>query len=72
MAIWCLRNFDEQTHEKAAGCPHLLLVDGHSSHYTVEFIKYAREANIIVLCYPSHTTHVLQGLDVVTFAILKR
>lgn len=27
---------------------------------------------ILVLCYPSHTTHVLQGLDVVIFAILKR
>ena len=72
MAVWWLRNFDEQTREKAAGRPRLLLVDGHSSHYTVEFIKYAREANIIVLCYPSHTTHVLQGLDVVAFAILKR
>ena len=27
---------------------------------------------ISVLCYPSHTTHVLQGLGVVVFAILKR
>jgi hypothetical protein len=25
-----------------------------------------------VLCYPAHTTHLLQGLDVVVFAILKR
>ena len=27
---------------------------------------------ILVLCYPSHTTHILQGLNVVMFAILKR
>lgn len=25
-----------------------------------------------MVCYPAHTTHVLQGLDVVVFAILKR
>ena len=71
MLTWWLRNFDEQMCKKATGHPRLLLVDGHSSHYTVEFIKYAREVNIIVLCYPSHTAHVLQGLDVVAFAILK-
>ena len=71
MAIWWLKNFDEQTHEKAAGHPRLLLVDGHNSHYTIEFIHYARDVNIVTLCYPSHTTHVLQGLDVVAFGILK-
>ena len=27
---------------------------------------------ILVLCYPSHTTHILQGLGVGIFAILKR
>lgn len=27
---------------------------------------------ILVLCYPSHTTHILQGLNVVMFAIIKR
>lgn len=27
---------------------------------------------ILVLCYPSHTTHILQGLNVVVFAIIKR
>ena len=28
--------------------------------------------NIHVLCYPSHTTHVFQGLDVICFGLLKR
>jgi DDE superfamily endonuclease len=27
---------------------------------------------LIVLCYPSHSTHVYQGLDVVIFSVLKR
>lgn len=50
----------------------MLIVDGHNSHYTVDFLTYAQEHNIIVLAYPPHCTHALQGLDVVLFAILKR
>ncbi|KZP17144.1 hypothetical protein FIBSPDRAFT_747696, partial [Athelia psychrophila] len=46
--------------------------DGHNSHYTREFLRYAREHNILVLCYPAHTTHLYQGLDVVVFSVLKR
>ncbi|KAI5821518.1 DDE-domain-containing protein, partial [Schizophyllum commune Tattone D] len=67
-----IKDFDNQTKAKAAGRPHLLLVDGHNSHYTRAFLSYAREANIRVLCYPAHTTHVLQGLDVVIFSSLKK
>jgi hypothetical protein len=67
-----LRTFNECTGEKAAGHHHLLVVDGHNSHYSLDFISYAREHKIVVLCYPAHTTHVLQGLDVVIFALLKR
>lgn len=26
---------------------------------------------IVVLCYPVHTTHIYQGLDVIIFAVLK-
>ncbi|SJK99862.1 uncharacterized protein ARMOST_03173 [Armillaria ostoyae] len=67
-----IKIFDEQTKTKAAGRYHLLLVDGHNSHYTHEFLRYACTHEIIVLCYPSHATHVYQGLDVVVFSVLKR
>jgi DDE superfamily endonuclease len=46
-------------------------VDGHNSHYTKEFLDYAREHHIHVLCYPAHTTHVYQGLDVGVFGVVK-
>jgi hypothetical protein len=36
------------------------------------FIEYAVAKNIVVLCYPPHCTHVLQGLDVVAFAAFKK
>ena len=43
----------------------------HNSHYTQGFLEYVHTHKILVLCYPAHTTHVLQGLDVVVFAIVK-
>lgn len=46
-------------------------MDGHSSHHTPELLQFARENNIIVLGYPPHCTHALQGLDVVCFAQMK-
>jgi hypothetical protein len=69
-AEW-IKHFHEQTKRKARGRYRLLLVDGHNSHFTYEFLVFARSKRIIVLCYPSHMTHVLQGLDVVVFSPLK-
>ncbi|KDR65049.1 hypothetical protein GALMADRAFT_82338, partial [Galerina marginata CBS 339.88] len=68
---WLEQVFDAETKEKAAGQTRVLLLDGHSSHYTLDFIDYARENNIILLGYPAHCTHALQGLDVVCFAKMK-
>jgi hypothetical protein len=36
------------------------------------FLEYAHKNKIVVLCYPSHSTHIYQGLDVVIFSVLKR
>ena len=67
-----LQDWDKQTKVKAGKRTRLLIMDGHSSHYTLGFLEYARDNNIVVLCYPSHSTHVYQGLDVVIFSVLKR
>ena len=60
-----------ETAAKANGQYRLLLVDGHNSHYTHGFLEYARTHQILVACYPAHTTHVLQGLNVAVFATVK-
>jgi hypothetical protein len=65
------KDFDAQTKEKAGGHTRVVLMDGHSSHYTLELLEYARDSNIVILGYPPHCTHVLQGLDVVCFAKMK-
>ncbi|TFY67238.1 hypothetical protein EVJ58_g1758 [Rhodofomes roseus] len=67
-----IEDFDKRTKEKAAGRRRLLLVDGHNSHYTRAFLEYARLHTISVICYPSHSTHIYQGLDVIIFSVLKR
>ena len=72
IGIAWLEDWDKLTSAKAAGRYRLLIVDGHSSHYTMGFLDHARNHKIIVLCYLSHSTHVYQGLDIVIFSILKR
>ncbi|KAF7372315.1 hypothetical protein MVEN_00091700 [Mycena venus] len=69
--LWLTKVFDPATKAEANGPPRVLLLDGHSSHYTEKFINFARANNIILLGYPPHCTHALQGLDVVCFAKMK-
>ena len=72
LAVLWLTHFEKHTAKKANGHARLLVVDGHNSHYSFEFLDYARSHKIHVLCYPAHTTHVYQGLDVVVFSVLKQ
>jgi hypothetical protein len=67
-----IENFDKETRAKAKGRQCLLLVDGHNSHYTLGFLNYARAHRIEVVGYPSHSTHIYQGLDVIIFAPMKK
>ena len=64
--------FDPLTKDKAQGWARVLILDGHSSHFTLDFLNYARDNNIIVLGYPPHCTHALHGLDVVCFGKMKQ
>jgi hypothetical protein len=47
-------------------------MDGHSSHNTIEFRNYCSDNNIITLCIPPHSSHLLQPLDMGCFGPLKR
>ncbi|THU90679.1 DDE-domain-containing protein, partial [Dendrothele bispora CBS 962.96] len=68
---WIKTQFDPQTREKAQSRRRVLLMDGHSSHFTEPVIQFALTYDIIVMGYPPHCTHALQGLDVVCFAKMK-
>ena len=49
----------------------LLILDGHSSHATASFDHFCMERRIIPLYMPSHSSHLLQPLDISCFAPLK-
>ena len=66
-ADWLLKLFIKNIPETH---PVLLLLDGHSSHYTRKAIKIAAE-NDIVLFLPPNATHMAQLLDVSFFRSLK-
>ena len=50
---------------------HLLIVDGHNSHVTLEVVKKSMEVGLDLVTLPSHTSHRLQPLDVSVFAPFK-
>jgi len=51
--------------------PHVVILDGHRSHKTLDAVNYAREHGIHLLTLPPHSTHKLQPLDVAFFKSLK-
>jgi len=69
-SAWLKSDFDPATRDKAAGQYRLLILDGHNSHCTFKFCKYAADNKIIIICLPSHTTHALQPCDVGAFGPL--
>jgi hypothetical protein len=46
---------------------HLIILDGHCSHKSIEVIDLARSNGIDILVLPPHTTHRLQPLDTVFY-----
>jgi hypothetical protein len=67
---WMERVFDPITKPKARRDKRLLVLDGHGSHINMKFLNWCESHSIIVACYPPHTTHRLQPLDVSLFAPL--
>jgi len=51
--------------------PLFLILDGHTSHTSYEVIKAARDNNVELIRLPSHSTHMLQPLDLSVFGPLK-
>ena len=64
---WLQQVFQRYTSKKARRRYRLLLVDGHGSHLTEEFLEYCHRQKILLAVYPPHSTHTLQPLDVVMF-----
>jgi hypothetical protein len=72
IAVNWLHHFNHHTKARTQGSYRLLILDGHNSHTSYEFVKYCEEEKIIALCLPPHSTHLLQPLDVGIFGPLAK
>jgi DDE superfamily endonuclease len=70
--IWLKKHFNIEIIKRLYSEYCLFILDGHESHCTLEFIKYAVEKKILLLILPPHTTHILQPLDVAIFQPLAK
>ena len=68
---WLKRVFEPSTRNKANGNYRIIILDGHHSHLTPEFMEYCTEHRIIVLCLPAHTSHMTQPMDIAVFSPVK-
>ena len=67
----------ERLFQHYAGCSDtedgrvVLLIDGSKTHLTAEVLATATQLGVFLICFPSHSTDVVQPLDVSIFAPLK-
>jgi len=57
--IWLEQVFDRCTREKAGRSYRLLIVDGHRSHVTMDFLNYCDRHRILVAVFPPYSTYTL-------------
>lgn len=69
---WLQKVFILATNGRTRGGYRLLILDSHGSHLTPEFDITCKENNIIAICMPAHSSHLLQPLDIGCFSPLKR
>ncbi|CBF76072.1 hypothetical protein AN3478.2 [Aspergillus nidulans FGSC A4] len=69
---WLQKQFIPSTEHRTRGRYQLLVLNSHGSHLTPEFDQICTDHNIIPLCMPAHSSHLLQPLDIGCFAVLKR
>ncbi|KAM6514320.1 hypothetical protein FALCPG4_18908 [Fusarium falciforme] len=67
-----VRHFDKHTKPRTTGEYRLLILDSHESHLSVDFGLYCGKNKIVTFCMPSHSSHILQSLDVGCFGPLKQ
>jgi hypothetical protein len=58
--------------QKIPGNTHILLLDGHGQHKTFQAVEICLLNNIVLICLPTHSSHILQPLYVGVFCHVKK
>jgi len=69
---WLQNTFIPARNGRTIGKYRLLVLDGHASHLTPRFDEICSQNDIIPICMPAHSSHLLQPLDVGCFSPLKQ
>jgi hypothetical protein len=67
ISLQWIKHFERYSRRGQQGKWRMLIMDGYGSHDTFEFLEYCEYYNIIPFTFPSHSTHLLQPLDVCVF-----
>ncbi|KID97300.1 transposase, partial [Metarhizium majus ARSEF 297] len=67
-----IQHFERHTKPRTRGAYRLLIMNGHDSHHSTEFELFCKEHRIVTVCMSSHSSHILQPLDVGCFGPLKK
>ena len=66
------QHFLDHVQPKSRQQPTVLVADGHTSHTSnYALFNKAKENKVLILIFPSHSTHKLQPLGVAVFKSLK-
>lgn len=68
---WLTSVFIPAVDERQVKRPLLLLVDGHSTHITLQASDICLANGIVLYCLLEHASHVMQPLDLRLFSVLK-
>ncbi len=69
--FWLLNQFLPELKGNQVKFPVVLFIDGHRSHINIRISDICFENDIILICFPPNTTHILQPCDVALFKPLK-
>jgi hypothetical protein len=67
---WLQRIFLPET-APADGQYRFLILDGHGSHISLDFLLLCKQHKVYLLYLPAHSSHVLQPLDLAPFSVVK-
>ncbi|CAG2184999.1 unnamed protein product [Mytilus edulis] len=69
---WVRDHFITAIKDRKVKRPVILLVDGHTSHISLETAQLCKSENVILYCLLEHASHILQPCDVTLFGPLKK